>query len=719
MSDVKISALPDATGADAADVTPIVQGGVTSKVALSEIVDSTKVDAAGATMNADTDLSTNGYFLDEDGMTSDDPTKVASQQSIKAYVSGIVQGSIILQGDWDADTNTPDITSESTTGFAWRVSVAGATNLGGITTWGVNDWAVKSATGWVKIDNSTIAIVWGGIGGILANQTDLQSALDAKKADFAEGTAFNKAFGITVGTVCQGNDSRLSDSRTPTAHTDSHTNGDDDIHDASGTAKGLMNIIAQSIKGIKTFLSFPVGPSAAPTTDYQLANKKYVDDNSGGGSGFVTEAMYHSMISRLGYTTLRQMYEDSIDGPASGADWNADMFETLSKINLPVTNADYSSVTKSFSTISTGAESVGSVKITSTSSPVVSTFTVGGAAAISAPVDIVSGALIPAAAGTVYGTGTYKNPNTGGAQSNAVFFDGVKVGALAANATIGTSDSTTLESGKDWGSGNSSFVGKYVVYTPSDFALSEGRSVEIKLQGSDNASDWDTLHTKASQVYSVGETITVDTGVIITTAYRYHRLLFTIGATNWIAMLEIEFFTLGGLPGLVDSINAGPLSGSVTASTAVAGATGDVVITYDAVGDANNGIAIDGTGTDVTFSDAIDTRYGHDATNDGVVQSTDFVVLTDPDTADILMVHDWGTTGTMNTDLIVSVSRDGGANFSPVTMTLEGIFIDAQEYWSGSADVSGQPAGNDLVLKMQGVNGVESILSGQSTQAIL
>lgn len=34
----------------------------------------------------------------------------------------------------------------------------------------------------------------------------------------------------------------------------------------------------QSVAGIKTFSSFPVGPSAAPTTDYQLSNKKYVDD---------------------------------------------------------------------------------------------------------------------------------------------------------------------------------------------------------------------------------------------------------------------------------------------------------------------------------------------------------------------------------------------------------------------------------------------------------
>jgi hypothetical protein len=36
----------------------------------------------------------------------------------------------------------------------------------------------------------------------------------------------------------------------------------------------------QSIAGIKTFSSFPVTPSSYPTTDYQTANKKYVDDYS-------------------------------------------------------------------------------------------------------------------------------------------------------------------------------------------------------------------------------------------------------------------------------------------------------------------------------------------------------------------------------------------------------------------------------------------------------
>jgi len=34
----------------------------------------------------------------------------------------------------------------------------------------------------------------------------------------------------------------------------------------------------QTVAGVKTFSSFSLTPSSAPTTDYQVANKKYVDD---------------------------------------------------------------------------------------------------------------------------------------------------------------------------------------------------------------------------------------------------------------------------------------------------------------------------------------------------------------------------------------------------------------------------------------------------------
>jgi len=47
----------------------------------------------------------------------------------------------------------------------------------------------------------------------------------------------------------------------------------------------------QTVADVKTFSSFPVTPSDAPTTDYQVANKKYVDDNAGGGGGLTYSAI--------------------------------------------------------------------------------------------------------------------------------------------------------------------------------------------------------------------------------------------------------------------------------------------------------------------------------------------------------------------------------------------------------------------------------------------
>jgi hypothetical protein len=42
--------------------------------------------------------------------------------------------------------------------------------------------------------------------------------ISTKEDAFAKNTAFNKNFGTATDTVCQGNDSRLSDARTPTSH---------------------------------------------------------------------------------------------------------------------------------------------------------------------------------------------------------------------------------------------------------------------------------------------------------------------------------------------------------------------------------------------------------------------------------------------------------------------------------------------------------------------
>ena len=86
------------------------------------------------------------------------------------------QGSgLEFQGTWDADTNTPDLQAISlipgNTGKYWVVSVAGTTDLSGITDWEPQDWAIISEDDagnvfWAKIDNSPVITGQGTPGNI-------------------------------------------------------------------------------------------------------------------------------------------------------------------------------------------------------------------------------------------------------------------------------------------------------------------------------------------------------------------------------------------------------------------------------------------------------------------------------------------------------------------------------------------------------------------------
>ena len=79
---------------------------------------------------------------------------------LKVAGGGGVSGALVYQGTWDALTNNPTLTSGvGTKGYYYVVSVAGTTNLDGITDWQVGDWAVFNGTVWQKVDNSEITYV--------------------------------------------------------------------------------------------------------------------------------------------------------------------------------------------------------------------------------------------------------------------------------------------------------------------------------------------------------------------------------------------------------------------------------------------------------------------------------------------------------------------------------------------------------------------------------
>lgn len=73
----------------------------------------------------------------------------------------------------------------------------------------------------------------------------------------------------------------------------------------------------QAISGVKTFSSFPVTPSAVPSSNYQVANKKYIDDNCvkltgdqtvGGTKTFTGDAVLQKNLPKITFKTQNGTY---------------------------------------------------------------------------------------------------------------------------------------------------------------------------------------------------------------------------------------------------------------------------------------------------------------------------------------------------------------------------------------------------------------------------
>ena len=92
-----------------------------------------------------------------------------------AQLPAAVLGALSYQGTWDASTNTPTLTSSTgTKGYYYVVSVAGSTNLNGITDWKIGDWAVFNGSVWQKIDNTdSVTSVNGYTGAVNLTYTDV------------------------------------------------------------------------------------------------------------------------------------------------------------------------------------------------------------------------------------------------------------------------------------------------------------------------------------------------------------------------------------------------------------------------------------------------------------------------------------------------------------------------------------------------------------------
>ena len=108
------------------------------------------------------------------GSVNDTDSIVTAFGKVQNQINSLV-GGVQYQGTWDAATNTPTLQSGvGSKGYYYVVSVAGSTNLDGISDWNVGDWAIFDGIAWQQVDNTdTVVSVNGKVGVVVLTTTDI------------------------------------------------------------------------------------------------------------------------------------------------------------------------------------------------------------------------------------------------------------------------------------------------------------------------------------------------------------------------------------------------------------------------------------------------------------------------------------------------------------------------------------------------------------------
>jgi len=116
------------------------------------------------------DLPASGVTANTYGSSTAIPVvTVNSKGVITSVTTASFTGGLSYQGSWNASTNTPTLTSSTgTNGYYYIVSVAGSTNLDGITDWQVGDWAIFNGSTWQKIDQTNLVSSVNGQTGVVS-----------------------------------------------------------------------------------------------------------------------------------------------------------------------------------------------------------------------------------------------------------------------------------------------------------------------------------------------------------------------------------------------------------------------------------------------------------------------------------------------------------------------------------------------------------------------
>ncbi|HYH75493.1 MAG TPA: collagen-like protein [Candidatus Saccharimonadales bacterium] len=142
----------------------------------------------GTSYSAGTGLTLDGTSFAFDPSTFSTVSSVAGTDQVLLFdgtdtkrvsyndLFGGVLGSLNYRGTWNANTNSPDLTSAcgaGTKGYYYVVGTGGTAALNSITSWNVGDWVVCNGTGWQRVQTTNgVSSVFGRTGTISAANGD-------------------------------------------------------------------------------------------------------------------------------------------------------------------------------------------------------------------------------------------------------------------------------------------------------------------------------------------------------------------------------------------------------------------------------------------------------------------------------------------------------------------------------------------------------------------
>ncbi len=174
-------------GTGASTLTGYVKGTGTTPMTAAATIPNTDITGLGTASTKDAGAALGVATLDAGG-------KVPVSE-----LPAAVLGALSYQGTWDASTNTPTLTSSvGSKGYYYVVSVAGNTNLNGITDWLVGDWAVFNGSIWQKVDNTeTVTSVNGQTGAVVLTTTNIAEGTNLYYTDARSRAAISAGTGIS------------------------------------------------------------------------------------------------------------------------------------------------------------------------------------------------------------------------------------------------------------------------------------------------------------------------------------------------------------------------------------------------------------------------------------------------------------------------------------------------------------------------------------------